>query len=236
MFQDLGEFVVERVGVFHHDEVTHIGHNPQLNAVRAERGFIVWFEVGIDGKHRSSDFGQGFQQRRFVVYLGDEYIPVSRACVAGREVIMAERHLTAQRRAAASPAAVWAVFADFPNLADHWDGLKGSRLVGDQRQGVGARREVDLAPVGSMVETVTVWEEGCTLITTNQPSRLVPLKQAEARLTLEPAGDGTAMTFDYRYVPKGGPMGRLIGPVIDRMLRTNFESMLAAVEEAASTG
>jgi hypothetical protein len=29
-------------------------------------------------------------------------------------------------------------------------------------------------------------------------------------------------------------MGRLIGPVIDRMLRTNFESMLAAVEEAAS--
>jgi hypothetical protein len=149
---------------------------------------------------------------------------------------MAERHLTAQRRAAASPAAVWAVFADFPNLADHWDGLKGSRLVGDQRQGVGARREVDLAPVGSMVETVTVWEEGRTLATTNQPSRLVPLKQAEARLTLEPAGDGTAMTFDYRYVPKGGPMGRLIGPVIDRMLRTNFESMLAAVEEIASTG
>ncbi len=162
--------------------------------------------------------------------------PVSRACVAGREVIMAERHLTSQRRAAASPAAVWAVFADFPNLADHWGGLKGSRLVGDQRQGVGARREVDLAPVGSMVETVTVWEEGRTLTTTNQPSRLVPLKQAEARLTLEPAGDGTAMTFDYRYVPKGGPMGRLIGPVIDRMLRTNFESMLAAVEEAASTG
>jgi hypothetical protein len=40
---------------------------------------------------------------------------------------MAERHLTAQRRAAASPAAVWAVFADFPNLADHWDGLKGAK-------------------------------------------------------------------------------------------------------------
>jgi hypothetical protein len=84
-----------------------------------------------------------------------------------------------------------------------------------------------------LVETVTAWEEGRTLATRNQPSALVPFKQAEARLTLEPHGDGTAITFDYRYVPRGGPMGRLTGPVIDRMLRTNFESMLAAIEEAA---
>lgn len=85
-----------------------------------------------------------------------------------------------------------------------------------------------------MIETVTVWEEERTLTTTNRPSLLVPIKQAEARLTLEPADAGTAMTFDYRYAPSGGPMGVLIGPVIDRMLRTNFESMLAAVDSAAS--
>jgi hypothetical protein len=30
-------------------------------------------------------------------------------------------------------------------------------------------------------------------------------------------------------------MGRLTGPVIDRMLRSDFESMLAAIEEAAPT-
>ena len=144
-----------------------------------------------------------------------------------------ERHLIAQRQTAASPSAVWGVFADFPNLADHWDGLKGSRRIGDQSQGVGARREVELAPVGSMVETVTAWEEGRTLATTNQPSGLVPFKQAKARLTLEPDGNGTSMTFDYWYVPRGGPMGRLIGPVIDRLLRANFKSMLAAVEKEA---
>jgi hypothetical protein len=69
--------------------------------------------------------------------------------------------------------------------------------------------------------------------TANQPSALVPFKQAESRLTLEPEGDGTAITFDYRYVPKGGPLGRLTGPVIDRMLRTTFESLLAAIEETA---
>jgi hypothetical protein len=54
----------------------------------------------------------------------------------------------------------------------------------------------------------------------------VPFKQAEARLALEPHGDETVITFDYRYVPRGGPMGRLTGPVIDRRLRTDFESML----------
>lgn len=149
---------------------------------------------------------------------------------------MAERHLTVRRRVAASSAAVWAVFADFPNLADHWDGLKASRLIGDQTRGVGARRQVDLAPAGTMVEIVTAWEEGRTLTTTNQPSALVPFKQAEAKLTLEPDGDGTVITFDYRYVPRGGPIGRLTGPVIDRMLRKNFEGMMAAIEETALKG
>jgi hypothetical protein len=37
-------------------------------------------------------------------------------------------------------------------------------------------------------------------------------------------------------VPWGGPVGRLTGPIIDRMLRGSFESMLAAVEEAARSG
>ena len=56
---------------------------------------------------------------------------------------MTERHLTVQRRIAASPDSVWAVFADFPKLADHWSGLKASRPIGDQTHGVGARRQVE---------------------------------------------------------------------------------------------
>jgi hypothetical protein len=146
---------------------------------------------------------------------------------------MAERRLTVRRHVGASSASVWAVFADFPNLANHWRGLKASRLIGDQAQGVGARRQVDLKPVGALVETVTAWEEGRTLATRNQPSALVPFKHAESMLTLEPDGEGTAITFDYRYVPRGGPMGRVTGPVIDRMLNADFESMLAAIEVAA---
>jgi len=153
--------------------------------------------------------------------------------LAPEAIAIAERSLTVRRHVAASRAPVWALFADFPNLADHWSGLKATRPIGDQTHGVGARRRVELKPVGALVETVTGWEDGRMLTTRNQPSALVPFKQAESRLILEPDGDGTAITFEYRYVPRGGPMGRLTGPLIDRMLRRDFESMLAAIAEAA---
>lgn len=61
----------------------------------------------------------------------------------------------------------------------------------------------------------------------------VPIKQAESTLTLEPDDDGTLATFDYRYVPRGGPIGRFTGPLIDKMLTATFTDMLAATEEAA---
>jgi hypothetical protein len=128
---------------------------------------------------------------------------------------------------------VWALFADFPNLADYWSGLKATRSIGDQTQGVGARRHVGLKPVGALIETVTAWEEGRTIATANEPSALVPFKRAASRLTLASDREGTAITFDYGYVPKGGPLGRLTGPLIDRKLRTDFEAMLAAIEDAA---
>lgn len=146
---------------------------------------------------------------------------------------MAERHITVQRRLSASTGSAWALFADFPNLARHWSGLRATRAIGDQTSGVGARRRVDLKPIGSMEETVTVWEVGRRIDTQNRPSASVPFKDARSTLTLEPDDDGTLATFDYRYVPRGGPLGRLTGPLIDKMLTSTFTDMLAATDEEA---
>ena len=146
---------------------------------------------------------------------------------------MPERHIRVQRRMSAPTASVWALYADFPNLAKHWSGLRATRAIGSQTSGMGARRRVELKPMGSMAETVTVWEEGRRMDTQNQPSKSVPFKQARSSLTLTPDGDGTLVTFDYRYVPRGGPVGRLTGPLIDRMLTATFTDMLAATEKAA---
>jgi hypothetical protein len=64
---------------------------------------------------------------------------------------MGERHLTVHRRVPASPDSVWRLCADFPNLSQHWDGIRASRPLGEQTRGVGARREVRLKPVGTPV-------------------------------------------------------------------------------------
>jgi uncharacterized protein YndB with AHSA1/START domain len=146
---------------------------------------------------------------------------------------MPERHIRVQRRMAASTGSVWALFADFPNLASYWGGLRATRAIGSQTSGVGARRHVELKPVGSMDETVTTWEEGRRIDTENRPSVSVPFSRAETTLTLEPDDKGTLATFDYRYAPRGGPIGRFTGPLIDKMLRATFTEMLAAAEEAA---
>ena len=146
---------------------------------------------------------------------------------------MPERHLTVQRHMAAPPSAVWALFADFPNLATHWGGLKATSAIGDQTSGVGARRHVALKPMGTMEETVTVWEDGRRIDTANRASAAVPFSRAETTLTLEPDADGTLATFDYRYVPRGGPLGRVTGPLIDKMLTASFTDMLAVTDEAA---
>jgi ribosome-associated toxin RatA of RatAB toxin-antitoxin module len=147
---------------------------------------------------------------------------------------MGERHIAVHRRMSASAGSVWALFADFSNLATYWSGLRGTRALGQLVSGVGARRRVELRPIGSMVETVTTWEEGRRIDTRNQPSLSVPFKRARSSLRLEPDREGTSVTFDYRYVPRGGPIGRLTGPVIDRMLTATFTDMLAAIEKAAT--
>lgn len=146
---------------------------------------------------------------------------------------MPARHIRVQRRMSASTGSVWALYADFPNLASHWSGPRATKAIGGQTSGLGARRRVDLKPMGSMEETVTVWEEDRRIDTQNQPSVSVPFKQAESTLILKPDGDGTLATFDYRYVPRGGPLGRFTGPLIDRMLTATFTDILAATENTA---
>ena len=115
---------------------------------------------------------------------------------------MPERRIRVQRRVSASPGSVWALYADFPNLARHWSGLRATSAIGGQTSGVGARRRVDLKPMGSMEETITVWEEGRRMDTRNQPSASVPFKQARSSLTLEPAGDGTLATSTTDMFPE----------------------------------
>ena len=73
------------------------------------------------------------------------------------------RNLKIERTVRAPRAAVWAVLADYPNIADWNVGVEKSYAIGDLTEGVGAVRHCDLT-VGAMDETVTTWVDEETMV------------------------------------------------------------------------
>ncbi len=69
------------------------------------------------------------------------------------------RSIKVSRRIPSAPAKIWAVLADFPNIATWNTGVAKSFATSDSTGGVGAQRHCDLAPFGELEETVKEWDE-----------------------------------------------------------------------------
>ena len=69
------------------------------------------------------------------------------------------RSIKVSRRIPTAPAKVWAVLADFPNIATWNTGVSKSFATSDSTGGVGAQRHCDLAPFGELEETVKEWDD-----------------------------------------------------------------------------
>ena len=150
---------------------------------------------------------------------------------------MTGRFVQVERSIPAAPSDVWAVLADLPNHASWRNDLKASRMLGEQTSGVGARRHLDLAPVGGLDETVLGWEEGSRMVVAVDKATVMPIKAGEATLVVDPEGDDRSkVTVELRYVPKGGPFGRVIGAIVDSQLMRVFRGVLADLEHAARKG
>lgn len=150
---------------------------------------------------------------------------------------MTGRVVRVERSIPAAAPDVWAVLADLPNHASWRKDVKASRMLGDEMSGVGARRHLDLAPLGGLDETVLVWEEGSKMVVAVDRATVVPVKSGEATLVVDREGDDKSkVTMEFRYVPKGGPFGRVIGAVVDGQLTTVFRGVLADLEHAAREG
>jgi uncharacterized protein YndB with AHSA1/START domain len=150
---------------------------------------------------------------------------------------MTGRVVRVERSIPAAPSDVWAVLADLPNHASWRNDVKASRMLGEQTAGVGARRHLDLAPVGGLDETVLGWEEGSKMVVAVDKATVMPIKSGEATLVVDREGDDKSkVTMEFRYVPKGGPFGRVIGAVVDGQLTRVFRGVLADLENAARRG
>jgi Polyketide cyclase / dehydrase and lipid transport len=147
---------------------------------------------------------------------------------------MTDRVVRVERSIPAASSDVWAVLADLPNHASWRNDVKVSRMLGEATSGVGARRHLDLAPIGGLDETVLDWDEGHKMVVAVDKATVVPVKSGEATLVVDRVGDDESkVTWEFRYIPKGGPFGRVIGAVADRQLTKVFRGVLADLEHAA---
>ena len=150
---------------------------------------------------------------------------------------MTGRIVRVERSIPAAPSEVWRVLADLPNHASWRKDVKASRMLGEATSGVGARRHLDLAPVGGLDETVVGWEEGSTMVVAVDKAAVMPIKSGEATLVVGREGDDRSkVTMAFRYVPKGGPFGRVIGRAVDGQLTRVFRGVLADLEQAVGKG
>ena len=146
------------------------------------------------------------------------------------------RVVRVSRQIKASRDKVWAVLADFPNIAAWNSGVNKSFSTSDATAGVGAKRHCDLAPMGALEETVVRWEEQkCMEISIDSAAKL-PMARGLAAFTLSGDDAVTDVSVEYNYEPKFDFLGQLMGSLmLDRQLTKGFTGFLQDLEQASQS-
>ncbi len=143
------------------------------------------------------------------------------------------RTIKVNRNIKASKSAVWAVLADYPNISQWNAGVKNSFSTSEATEGVGARRHCDLSPAGALEEIITLWEPEDKLGIEIESVAKLPVKRADVLFNLEGDEDQTAIEVSYAYETKFGPVGKLLGPILDPQLRKGFSAFLKDLDAAS---
>ena len=140
------------------------------------------------------------------------------------------RNITVERAVAAPRAAVWEVLADYPNISDWSPGVLNSHAIGDQLDGVGAQRQTELAPDGSMRmrETVAEWVAEERMAIAIDEIEQQPVTSATMTFTLADDGESTLITMGYDYEADAE-----LGPMLDEQFTGGFNFLIDALEQAA---
>ncbi len=144
------------------------------------------------------------------------------------------RSIRVSRRIPSAPAKVWAVLADFPNIATWNTGVAKSFATSDSTGGVGAQRHCDLAPFGELEETIKEWDDTRRMVISIDSAKKLPIAHGEVTFVLSPTDDATEVSINYAYKPKFGVLGQIIGNVVlDGQLTKGFNGFLKDLDAAS---
>ncbi len=144
------------------------------------------------------------------------------------------RSINVSRRIPSAPESVWAVLADFPNIARWNSGVAKSFATSDSTAGVGAQRHCDLAPFGELEETVKEWDDTRRMVISIDSAKKLPIAHGEITFVLSPMDDATEVSVNYAYKPKFGFLGQIMGSLaLDGQLTKGFKGFLKDLDEAS---
>ena len=132
---------------------------------------------------------------------------------------------------------VWNVLADIESVQHYNPDVASAHCVSASREGVGAIRQCQLKPKGSVTERVTVWDAQRALGLEVAESDW-PIVYMRWRTELKPEGRRTLVAQDLEYRLKFGLLGRVMDAlVMRRKLRQGigqvFQGLKRYVEAAA---
>lgn len=133
---------------------------------------------------------------------------------------------------------VWEAVANIGSIATWNPNVKRSQLTSDQPGGLGATRECQLAPLGTVQERVTSWDEGRSLgIEIYERKNIPGLRQGDATIEIVPTGDSSHVTIELNYEVGLGALGAGMNAVgMKRRFTKAVTGMLAGLKHHVETG
>jgi len=131
---------------------------------------------------------------------------------------------------------VWAILADFSNIADWTDQVKTSAPLDELTQGLGAGRVCRLAPFGTTDERIIEYVPEDKMVIELTNIKKLPLKRSVTTFSLRAIDESTTeATMSSVPEPKGGPLSRLVDKRLEKGLPKAVDGLLADLKVAAES-
>ncbi len=129
---------------------------------------------------------------------------------------------------------VWAYLARLEDIQLWSEAVMTARCDGPRSHGVGAERTCDLAGGITIKERWLAWEEGRSFAYEGVGIPLV--ERAQNEWIVQPQGDRTLLTTGAQVILKGGPLGKLLEPLLAWQSNRMGQRTLAAFKYLVEHG
>lgn len=115
--------------------------------------------------------------------------------------------------------AIWAVIGRFMHINEFAPQIASVDALTTGDNGIGSKRRCHFENGTSLVEEVIAWKVNHSYRVRLSEMDAMPLKQAEAELSLTPMLNGhTRVTWSFDYRVKFGPLGWLLGQTMMKLM------------------